>query len=417
MKNKIKVAFSIGLFTLFIAMFGFGSPDDNPHGNISQDCQDCHTATSWKHLASPMKFDHDETGFRLDGSHSKAECAGCHKELVFSHVGTACADCHADHHLGQFGNNCQSCHTARDWQPRRDLIEMHIEKGFPLTGVHAVADCESCHRNSDRQEFAGTPTDCESCHMEALARATDPDHKQAGFPSDCQMCHRAGFGSWNQTTYVHPASFPLTGQHKNIDCSQCHGNDFTGTSTGCYDCHQAEYTSTTNPNHVQSSFAITCQDCHNTTAWIPGSFDHNQTTFPLTGRHVGISCMSCHATQFAGTRSNCYACHQTDYDNTTDPDHLAAAFSTDCASCHSTLGWSGTSWNHDASYFPIYSGAHRDKWNTCNECHTTPSDFSAFDCTSCHAHNQTEMNDKHSGVNNYQYLSTACYNCHPDGRN
>jgi hypothetical protein len=27
------------------------------------------------------------------------------------------------------------------------------------------------------------------------------------------------------------------------------------------------------------------------------------------------------------------------------------------------------------------------------------------------------MDDKHSGVNNYQYISSACYNCHPNGRN
>ena len=416
MKNRINVAIIIILFTLFVAMFGFGSPDDNPHGEISQDCQDCHTSKSWKHLASPMKFDHDQTGFRLDGSHAKAECAGCHKDLVFSHVGTACADCHADHHLGQFGNECQNCHTARDWQPRKDLIELHIQRGFPLTGVHAVADCESCHRNGDREEFAGTPTDCQSCHRDALARANDPDHLQVAFSTDCQNCHRAAFGSWNQSTYIHPAAFPLTGAHKNLFCSRCHAITFAGTPANCHDCHQADYESTTNPNHLQSNLATACQDCHSTASWIPALFDHSQTSFPLVGRHIGISCMSCHATQYTGTPSSCYACHQPDYEATTDPDHLAAAFSTDCATCHTPAGWNNTSWNHDGAYFPIYSGVHQGKWNTCNQCHTVSTNFAEFDCTTCHEHNQTSMDDHHSSVQNYQYLSSACYNCHPNGR-
>lgn len=561
MKNKLQVASVIILFTLFITFFGFGSPDDNPHGDISQDCQDCHTSKSWKHLADPMKFDHDKTGFRLDGSHATADCASCHKDLVFGKVGQNCADCHADHHLGQLGNDCQSCHTPRDWEPRKDLLELHISRGFPLTGVHAIADCESCHLGNDRQEFAGTPTDCKSCHLEDLATATDPDHSQQPFSSDCENCHRAGFATWNQTLYAHTAAFPLTGAHKFAECSDCHFNGFMGTSSACYDCHQVDYESTTNPNHVQVAMATTCQDCHNTStwtpatfdhnatgfpltgthkvitcischatqyagtptdcyschqtnfeattdpnhvqsgfnttcndchstsawmpatfdhnqtsfpltgahlsiaciachatqytgtpvdcfachqtdfegttdpnhvqsgfntncedchstnAWVPGMFDHNQTSFPLTGLHIGVSCISCHLNQYAGTPTNCYSCHQTDYESTNDPNHLAASFSTDCAACHNTSGWNNTSWDHDAMYFPIYSGVHRGEWNNCTDCHTVSSNFEVFECTNCHEHSKSSMDNKHSGVNGYQYLSTACYNCHPRGRN
>jgi len=416
MRNKLRVAITIALFTLFVAMFGFGSPDDNPHGKISQDCQDCHTSKSWKHLASPMKFDHDKTGFRLDGSHAQAECAGCHKDLVFSHVGTACADCHADHHMGQLGSDCQNCHTNRDWQSRKDIIDLHIQRGFPLTGVHAVADCESCHRNSDREEFTGTPTDCQSCHKDALATTTNPNHVLAGFTTDCENCHRAGLGSWTEAIYQHTAAFPLTGGHRSAECSQCHTNTFAGTSNACYDCHRSDYEATARPNHLASGFSTDCADCHSTMNWVSANFDHRQTAFPLTGAHIGVPCMACHATQFAGTPTNCYACHQADYDGATNPNHLAVGFSTDCASCHNSIAWNTTAWNHDALYFPINSGVHNNKWNLCSDCHTVSTNFAVFECINCHAHNLTQMNDKHSAVPNYQYLSTACYNCHPNGR-
>jgi hypothetical protein len=129
-----------------------------------------------------------------------------------------------------------------------------------------------------------------------------------------------------------------------------------------------------------------------------------------------VQCSACHETTYTGTPIDCYACHQVAYEATTDPDHAAALFPTDCENCHTTAGWRPSSWDHDATYFPIYSGAHRGRWNDCSTCHTVPADFRQFDCTVCHEHGESTMRDKHSGVNNYQWLSTACYTCHPRGR-
>jgi len=392
------------------------SSDENPHGKLAWDCADCHSTAAWNRLADSLAFDHNETGFRLDGAHQGVSCQSCHQELIFSHVGTACADCHADHHLGQLGSNCQSCHITRDWQPQTDLLNQHADRGFPLTGVHAVADCDACHRTGDRREFVGTPTECEACHRADLARAVDPDHTALAFDSDCRRCHHAAFGSWERTTYQHPASFPLTGAHATIRCGACHSETFAGTPTGCYDCHSDDYAATGEPNHVLSGFSTACADCHTTSAWQPATFDHSQTAFPLDGRHVGVNCSACHQTAYAGTPTDCYACHKSDYDATASPSHAAALFPTTCVDCHSTAGWVPANWDHDAQYFPIYSGAHNDRWSDCAECHTTPGNFASFDCTACHAHNQTDMDAKHSAVQDYQYLSSACYSCHPTGR-
>ncbi len=410
MRNKLYVAATIILFTLFVTMFGFGASDDNPHGEISQDCQDCHTPTSWKHLASPMKFDHDKTGFRLDGSHSKAECMGCHKELVFKNVGTACIDCHADHHLGQFGTNCQSCHTAQDWQARKDIIDLHIDRGFPLTGVHAVADCESCHKNSDKNEFVGTSTACQSCHSETMAATTNPNHMQAGFTNDCENCHRAGLGTWNETFFEHTSKFPLVGQHKNADCIQCHvNNTFAGNPSDCYSCHSANYVATTAPDHQAAGFSFECAGCHTPNGWIPAAisgFDHNLTAFPLTGAHLSATCISCHASGFAGTSTDCYSCHQPDYDGTIDPQHALAGFSTNCASCHTTVNWPSGTFDHTQTAFAL-TGAHLAA--TCISCHATQFAGTPANCYACH---QTNYDATTSPDHLLAGFSTDCSSCH-----
>jgi hypothetical protein len=403
------------LVLLLLAGVALTQTTRNPHGKLDMACTDCHTTDSWTTMRADLAFDHNKTGFRLDGAHRAAPCGTCHRDLLFNHVGTACADCHADHHQGQLGSQCASCHTPRDWQPRGDILDKHAERGFPLTGAHAVADCEACHQKGDQVVYTGTASTCETCHLSRLADATDPDHSDAIFQGGCERCHHAGLGTWRNTAYQHPAGFPLTGAHRLARCGTCHPTSFAGTPNQCYDCHNAEYAASTEPNHVQSGFGTACKDCHSTTAWVPATFDHNATGFTLTGRHIGVACSACHATGYAGTATDCYACHQQAYEATTDPNHAAALFPTDCQNCHTTAAWQPSTWDHDATYFPIYSGAHRARWSSCNECHTVPSDFSQFDCTVCHEHGQQVMADKHSGVQNYQWLSSACYTCHPRG--
>jgi hypothetical protein len=112
----------------------------------------------------------------------------------------------------------------------------------------------------------------------------------------------------------------------------------------------------------------------------------------------------------------CFACHETDYNETNDPNHAIANFPTDCESCHSVNGWEPADWDHDGQYFPIYSGSHNGKWDECGECHTIPTDYTFFDCTNCHEHNQAETDSKHNEVNDYVYASAACYSCHPRGQ-
>jgi hypothetical protein len=279
---------------------------------------------------------------------------------------------------------------------------------FPLTGAHANVPCEQCHVNG---RFAGTPRDCASCHLADYQKTTNPNHAAAGFPQDCSVCHSTV--NWMNAKFDHSTTgFPLTGAHQQLACATCHvGGNFALHSTACVSCHLADYSKTNNPNHQAAGFPQQCEICHTTTAWTPASFDHNRTPFPLTGAHVNVPCASCHINgQFAGTPTDCYSCHKTDYQGTTDPNHVAAGFPTTCQTCHTTTSWLGATFNH--TWFPIpHNGI-----QLCSDCHTNPSNYAVFSCTNCHTHNKTDTDQHHQDVQGYVYNSANCYQCHPNGR-
>jgi hypothetical protein len=77
----------------------------------------------------------------------------------------------------------------------------------------------------------------------------------------------------------------------------------------------------------------------------------------------------------------------------------------------------GAVFDHDAQYFPIYSGVHQKRWENqgCPTCHTVRTDFRVFTCFSCHRHGETRTDADHTGVSGYDYDSRACLFCHPQG--
>jgi hypothetical protein len=246
-------------------------------------------------------------------------------------------------------------------------------------------------------------------------RTTNPNHVAAGFPQDCSICHSTA--SWAGATFNHSTTqFPLTGAHLQLNCANCHASGrYAGLDTACASCHLTNYNNTRNPAHQAAGFPQQCAICHSTTAWTPASFDHSRTPFPLTGAHTTTACANCHiGGRYAGTPTDCYSCHRSDYTGVTNPNHVAAGFPTNCAQCHTTTTWMGATFTHNA--FPIYSGSHRGRWTTCNDCHVNPSNFATFSCLTCHAHEKTTMDEKHRDVRNYVYNSANCYSCHPTGR-
>jgi len=136
--------------------------------------------------------------------------------------------------------------------------------------------------------------------------------------------------------------------------------------------------------------------------------NHDLTLFPLTGAHIQTDCAQCHAGgQFTGTPIDCWSCHETDYSETTDPDHAAGQYPQTCTDCHSTNNWTETTFDHNLSDFPL-TGAHI--LIDCAECHIngqftgTPTD-----CWSCHEQDYTNTTDPNHATEMYPHTCTVCH--------
>ena len=376
-------------------------------------CADCHGNTAWKGAT----FDHSTSSFPLTGAHRATSCGDCHGDGVYNGKSTDCASCHRArydattspaHAAAGYSTMCATCHNTTAWA---GAVFNHSTTQFPLTGAHLATPCQSCHADG---VYRGKSTDCYSCHRASYDATRQPPHGSSGIGTLCTSCHTTS--AWAGGTYDHSVTrFPLTGAHRAASCAACHADGvYSGKSMECLSCHQADYNGTTQPPHGSSGIGTTCSACHTTTAWIPGTFNHGATAFPLTGAHTTVACLGCHGDGvYKGKSTACASCHQTDYNQTTNPNHLAASFPTTCASCHTTTTWLGATFDHDSRYFPIYSGKHAGKWSSCATCHTSPTNYQVFTCLTCHE--QISMDDKHKAMSGYRYDSQTCYSCHPRG--
>ena len=320
-----------------------------------------------------------------------------------------------DNPHGKFRDECSMCHGADAWKITKIAPKFdHAKYGPRLEGAHASANCMVCHTSL---EFAQARTQCVSCHQ-------DPHRGEMGI--DCARCHGArSFTDRGPMVRAHQLTrFPLTGSHAGLDCESCHAPtaqghlQYVGTTAECQGCHMPQYQSAKNPDHVAGHYPTDCATCHASTTWIGAGFNHDATTFPLTGKHRGAACSSCHGDGvYAGKPIACMSCHTTDY-NTAQPPHLAAGFAASaCASCHTTTTFTGATFNHDGPWFPIYTGRHAGMWSSCATCHTNTSNYAVFTCLSCHPHDDKASTDSHhAGRSGYSYDSNACYRCHPSGR-
>ncbi len=323
-------------------------------GTMGTNCQSCHSVKGWHIFKKKIKgstFNHAETGFPLVGHHAKISCSSCHdpnklpggisiKFAVASLSSTYpytkvkdCQSCHIDYHKGvfagsKFGTNCKNCHTQTNWNPSTFDIASHANISFELTGAHAAVPCYSCHRHNENPtgalhfRFAGTK--CIDCH------ADDNPHgivKVGTKTLKCTDCHTTN--SWDDQksmVFNHTTTgFKLTGRHAAITCTSCHkpATDqkkqilFAGLSKDCKSCHTKD-----SPHHGQfasSKMGAECSNCHDTQSFVLASFDHNRTSFPLTGAHAKVSCSDCHKqvtapdgskfVRYTPLSTKCESCH------------------------------------------------------------------------------------------------------------
>jgi hypothetical protein len=397
--------------------FSATSDPDHEAQQYPEDCTLCHNQTSWM----PATFNHNDF-YPLTGGHQVIEqqCVLCHQGN-YNNTPATCVGCHQsdynnsvnpNHTTLNLSTDCVSCHTtAPGWAPAQFPDHNNY---YTIQGAHSSLNCVDCHNGN----YNNTPNTCYGCHQNDYSAALMPNHTVNQYPTDCTTCHNQT--AWSPSIFDHNTFYPLTGGHLPIanDCNQCHNGSYNNTPNTCVGCHQSNYNGATNPNHLNLSLSTDCVSCHTTApGWSPALFPDHGNYWVITGAHTALDCVDCHNGNYNNTPNTCYGCHQGDYNNTADPDHEAAQFPTDCTVCHDQNAWMPSTFDHDGLYFPIYSGKHDGEWNACSDCHTNPNNYSIFSCLGCHPHNnQAETNSQHNGVNGYQYLSSACYACHPDGQ-
>ncbi len=404
---------------------------NNPHGEIElgTSCNSCHQTDAWTPLRENPTFFHNmQTGFPLTGSHIVTDCASCHIDLKFSEpeiAPTDCGACHVDVHQGAFGETCIDCHNTTLFQDIEG-ITLHAQTRFPLTGTHAQLNCISCHTDDADGAFTPLETACMSCHEVDYDNALSVDHVAAGFPTQCETCHNDL--QWQGTMFEHALAsngFDLIGAHDQIACASCHRSpDLTpifeaANDQQCIACHQSDY----DDEHAGSGFPTACLDCHNQHTWDDALFDHVTASggFDLLGAHESLDCASCHTLPDLSllyqpppaNDQQCIACHQSDYDD----EHAGSGFPTACLDCHNTNNWDADL-DHDAQYFPIYTGEHKNEWdNNCQSCHIQPNTLAIFSCEgACHEHTKRKMDNEHDDVGGYAFDSVLCLSCHPKGK-
>ncbi|MBL7906255.1 MAG: hypothetical protein JNL22_14625 [Bacteroidales bacterium] len=388
----------------------------NPHGkDLTIGCAECHVTDSWVVNQDSITFSHDVTAMPLTGMHRQTNCRSCHESLVFDEADPACIACHTDIHGQTTDNQCERCHTPESWLISNVTL-LHQQTRFPLLGAHAGASCDECHKSASSLIFEPLSVECYACHQEDYMSTTQPNHLTAGYSTNCEECHFVSGYSWMEFSAHDAEHFPIySGQHQGVwnQCNDCHTNPANYGEFSCTGCHEHNRGDMDNEHGGVSGYSynsLACYGCHPSGSG-NGSFNHNNTGFPLTGAHTSTLCEDCHTNGNTALSTACSACHQDDYNSTTNPSHGSISLPNTCETCHTTApGWSPARFpSHNDVY--ALNGAHALIADNCASCHQNNYYNTPNTCIGCHLedYNQT-TNPPHAA----SQFSTECLTCHAE---
>ncbi len=331
--------------------------------------------------------------------------------------------------------------TAIWWvAPAAGELRAQVTSPGALSRAHEdwSGSCSQCHAPGSR---TASDQRCLSCHEPLAARIAAREGYHADRSTDCASCHREHQGQEARLVQFEPAGFshatigyPLQGEHVDLECSGCHNTigvrdrdvrlfkgrygalsrTYLGLDQDCTSCHVSR------DPHGSQFEGRPCASCHDETVWAPAArFDHANARYPLTGRHVTLTCSGCHrssagdgsAVQPAGAVSSAIAYRPTEFGQCTSchRDEHAGELGAACASCHSTAGWARIprrrfegDFDHGATAFPL-EGRH-----------------AATECTSCHRERPAgdpaiSLTFSGRGLRSYPTpVADGCTSCHLD---
>ena len=350
------------------------------------------------------KFDHQQTGWALEGKHKEKRCEDCHKKehitdpvilkkrMTFLGLNTACLTCHENKHQNTLSANCLECHTYEAFKPASKFD--HAKAKFMLKGKHNSVECKKCHEiqlvnGKEFQKFTGIQfKGCVNCHK---------DKHDNKFGQNCAECHsEESFKTIKSTgNFDHSKTdFKLEDKHINLNCKLCHTGSLTTPMlhNKCTDCHADYHKGQFSKNGTLSD----CKDCHSTKGFQGSSFSierHNKGSFKIQGAHAATPCISCHKKdkdwQFSPLDERCIACHDNIHKSYMDEKYIPEGR---CDNCHNTFSWNKITFDHKITTFEL-KGKHEE-----------------LSCRNCHFKKGNEDNT----VQVFAELKGNCQNCHTD---
>jgi hypothetical protein len=376
-----------------------------------KECASCHNDHHGRNFQiirfDRTKFQHQITGFNLEGAHGTLKCEDCHKPAniqnqklkakasTYLGLKTECLSCHADYHQKTLPSNCLNCHGMESFKPAVKFS--HASAKFPLNGKHQQVECSKCHPIEVKagvkfQNFKGIAfTNCTNCHT---------DVHQNKYGQNCRQCHtEASFHVIkNMQNFDHSRTgFKLEGKHGTVSCVSCHKTNYSSRPKHdkCTDCHSDYH----GGQFISSGMVPDCSKCHTVNGFTPSNYtitQHNQCGFKLNGAHVAVACFECHRKEekwnFRKIGKVCADCH---------PDihqpHISIKYYPDknCLKCHTENKWTDVSFDHSQTNFKL-TGVHTS--TACRTCHFV-------------------KNTKGQYEQRFSGLSTNCMNCHKDNHN
>lgn len=274
-----------------------------------------------------------------------------------------------------------------------DLSKAHSD-------LEGMGNCVKCHELGK----SVLNEKCLECHTEMNQLIKQNKGYHVSFEvkkKKCFECHNEHHGrnfsiiKFDKDKFDHQlAGYELKGKHQKIECQECHkaeyisvklsqkkeGDTYIGLVTECLACHK---------DYHQSSLGSDCTKCHFFKSFKPTEgFNHQQTDFPLFGKHASTDCVKCHKKenrdsvifqQFKGVKAdNCTDCHT---------DVHEGKFGSDCLKCHNQESFRSIDnidqFDHNTTNFPL-EGMHQSV--DCKSCHKTNYTAKVKHdlCTDCH---------------------------------
>ena len=381
--------------------------EDVHRGAFGRNCTQCHSTAGWQQIlqsAEDFGF-HDKTKFPLRGSHTSVACKSCHgpfagEKAVFKGLRHGqCADCHIDAHVAQLAVDpktgvvaCERCHTVNGFVPVLYDAVAHQQTAFSLQGAHQAVSCTGCHTVDDKLARRVPQTVRAKLQRQrrqllvSSARLKLPGLKRLNLPPGD-----------DKASVVNRA-----------DSVGDHHADFNADTVRCESCHDDPHAGQFDDRIKQRG----CNSCHQTSSFRQERFNHDDSRFPLVGKHKDVACSRCHLTEPATKKTKskapvvryrpmalqCASCHSDEHVGQLR--RPADGDTTDCARCHQPTGFKPTTFRHDdpAQTRFVLEGKHKD-----------------VACVKCHVAIHVEGVDQDDKTTaRYRPVPTDCATCHED---